>query len=364
MRLGIFLPNWIGDVVMATPALRALRKHYGPQAHLVGVMRPYVAEVLAGNPWLDDAVVYTKTAAGRSENSARQATRRLRAAKLDQILLFTNSFRTAWMAWRSGAPRRVGIRGEGRGLLLTRRLAQPKNPLTGLPLATIDTYLELASAVGCPPEPPRLELATTPADEQAADGVWQRLGLPPGREVVVFNTGGAYGNAKNWPAEHFAALAQRVAADWGFSVLVNCGPKERDTAREIVARAGDRRVVSLAEERELPIGLTKACIRRARMLVTTDSGPRYLAIAFDRPVVTLFGPTDPRLTETHYDRETCLSLALECQPCMARTCPLGHHRCMRDLSVETVCGAVARFLAAGAAEHAALASRGVLAPEH
>ena len=110
---------------------------------------------------------------------------------------------------------------------------------------------ELATSLGCPPESPRLELATTPADETAADDVWQRLGLPAGRDVVVFNTGGAFGSAKNWPAEHFAALAARIAADWNLSVLVNCGPKERDTAREIVSLAADPRVVSLADEREL-----------------------------------------------------------------------------------------------------------------
>jgi heptosyltransferase-2 len=136
-------------------------------------------------------------------------------------------------------------------------------------------------------------------------------------------------------------------------VLVNCGPKERDSAREIVALAADRRVVSLAEERDLPIGLTKACIRRARLLVTTDSGPRYLGIAFERPVVTLFGPTDPRMVETHYERETCLSLGLDCQPCMKRVCPLGHHRCMRDLTVDRVYAAVAQHLEAARMEHVA-----------
>ena len=290
---------------------------------------------------------------GPGECSGWQAIGRLRAARLDQILLFTNSFRTAWMAWRSGTRQRVGYRGELRSLLLTKRFSLPTNSHTGLPLATLDGYLQLAMSLGCPPEPPRLELATTSADEATADGVWRRLGLPAGRDVVMFNTGGAFGSAKNWPAEHFAALAQRIATDWNLSVLVNCGPKERDTAREIVARAGDRRVVSLAEERELPIGLTKACIRRARMLVTTDSGPRYLGIAFDRPVVTLFGPTDPRLVETHYEQETCLSLGLECQPCLERVCPLGHHRCMRDLSVDAVYEAVAKHLDAKSAEHAA-----------
>jgi heptosyltransferase-2 len=80
------------------------------------------------------------------------------------------------------------------------------------------------------------------------------------------------------------------------------------------------------------------------MLVTTDSGPRYLGIAFERPVVTLFGPTDPRLVESHYERETCLALGLNCQPCMKRECPLVHHRCMRDMSVEMVYEAVRKML--------------------
>jgi len=352
MRLGIFLPNWIGDVVMATPALRAVRNHFGPEAHLVGVMRPYVADVLAGDEWFDNRVLYTKRSR-QPEFSSRQAIRRLRAAKLDQILLLTNSLRTAWIAWRSGAPRRVGIAGLGRRLLVNRPLAKPTDRETGLPLPTIDSYLHLASAVGCPPEPPRLELNTTPADEQAADAAWQRLALPPGREVVVFNTGGAYGDAKSWPAEHFAALAERIAADWGCSVLVNCGPAEREAAQEITARIGSKRVVSLADEPELPIGLSKACIRRARMLVTTDSGPRFFGIAFGKPVVTLFGPTAAQHTVTHYDRETCLSIELDCRPCMERTCPLGHHRCMRDLSVDFVYRAVCRQMAVEPAEYAA-----------
>jgi lipopolysaccharide heptosyltransferase II len=347
MRLGVFLPNWIGDVVMATPALRALRKHFGPEAHLVGVMRPYVAEVLAGESWFDETVVYAKQSAPDAL-SGREAVLRLRAAKLDQILLLTNSFRTAWMAWRSGALRRAGIRGEGRGWLLTERTKQPIDAATGLPWASIATYLHLAEAIGCPAEPPRLELATVPADERAADAVWQRLGLPRGDDVVIFNTGGAFGSAKNWPVEHFAELAQRIVADRKLTVLVNCGPKERDTARAIVAQASDPHVVGLADETELPIGLTKACIRRTRLLVTTDSGPRYLGIAFERPVVTLFGPTDPRLVESQYERETCLSLGLKCQPCMKRSCPLGHHRCMRDLTVDRVYAAVATHLDANA----------------
>lgn len=377
MRLGVFLPNWIGDVVMATPALRMLRTLAGDQGQLVGIMRPYVADVLEGTNWFDMQVLYDKPR-HRFQLVSDEALRKLRAARLQQVVLLTNSLRTAWMAWRSGARERIGYVGQARSWLLTTRLHQPPKQ------TTIDGYLMLAQAASnilkptttTPSRPAshkpasrfhhdtsellpsraddrRLELATTPADEQAADAVWRQLRLPHGDHVAIFNPGGAFGEAKHWPPEHFAELARRLVEQHDLSVLVNCGPAERDAARHIVARAGSSRVVSLAEFEKLPIGLSKACIRRARLLVTTDSGPRFFAIAFNRPVVTLFGPTDPAATATDYQYETCLWLSLDCQPCMQRTCPLGHLRCMRDLSVDQVFAEVTRRLEAAPNKNAA-----------
>jgi heptosyltransferase-2 len=354
MRVAVFLPNWIGDVVMATPAIRALRKLVGPNGHLTGVMRPYVAEVLAGTHWLDSQIICVKPKS-RLRVAANDVYQALRAERLDRVVLLTNSTRTAWIAWRSGARQRIGFKGQGRSWMLTHRVAARRIGADGVRISTIDGYLRLAETAGCQPEPPQLELATTPADERAADAVWQRLRLPPGNKVVVMNTGGAYGAAKIWPAEHFAELANRIVGRRGdsLSVLVNCGPAEREIARDIVARSGSPRVVSLADCEQLPIGLTKACVRRSRMVVSTDSGPRFLGIAFGKPVVTLFGPTDPAATATHDKREMSLSLSLDCQPCMERVCPLVHHRCMRDLTVDRVYAAVSRSLDAPAAEDAA-----------
>jgi heptosyltransferase-2 len=254
-------------------------------------------------------------------------------------VLLTNSLRTAWMAWRSGARERIGYVGDARRLLLTTRVRQTRF-CNHAPLPTIDGYLQIAAAAGCSATDRRLELATTPADEQLTERVWNELGLPAGERVILLNSGGAYGAAKHWPAEHFAQLARRIVARGKFWVLVNCGPAEREIAREIVARAADPHVVSLAQRADLPVGLTKACVRRSRLIVSTDSGPRFMAIAFGKPVVTLFGPTDPAATATHYALETCLSLKLDCQPCMERTCPLQHHRCMRELPIERVYAAV------------------------
>ena len=348
MRLGVFLPNWVGDVVMATPTLRALRKFVGSDGQIIGIMRPYVAEVLAGTTWLDEQVIYDKSA-NRFGFPSRALYRELRSARLDRVVLLTNSMRTAWMAWRSGATERIGFRNEARSLLLTKRIRQPRAP-DGGPLPTVDGYLHLAAAAGCAPEPPRLELATTADDERAADAVWQQLELPEGDRVVILNSGGAYGAAKQWPAEYFAELARRIVSGGVLRVLVNCGPAEREIARAIAEMANDSRVVTLADFEQLPVGLTKACIRRSRLLVSTDSGPRYFGVAFGRPVVTLFGPTDPLRTQLPYERETSMSLSLDCQPCMERTCPLGHHRCMRELTVEMVHQAVNELLEKDAAE--------------
>jgi heptosyltransferase II len=342
MRLGVFLPNWVGDVVMATPALRSLRKLAG-EGQLVGVMRPYVAEVLGGCPWFDETILYAKKA--KDAELAWLAVRgKLRDAKLDAVVLLTNSLRTAWMAYQSGAAERIGTAGNLRSPLLTTKVYMPRRGWRAAPPPTVLGYLNVAQAAGCAPEPATLELATTAADEAAADGVWQRLSLPRERQVTVFNTGGAFGAAKDWPAEHFAALARRIAVERGMHVLINCGPAEREAAGGIAAAARHPQVMSLADEPQLPIGLTKAAIRRAGLLVSTDSGPRFFGVAFGVPTVTLFGPTSTEFTRTYAAHEVSVSLGLDCQPCMARQCPLVHHRCMRDLSVERVYAAVEQAL--------------------
>ncbi|MDC0936024.1 glycosyltransferase family 9 protein [Pirellulales bacterium] len=334
MNIGVFMPNWVGDVVMATPAVRALRKLVGA-GRLIGVMRPYVAEVLDGAEWFDHVVLYAK----RPENAElawKNAKRRLQANNLDVAVLLTNSLRTGWMAWQSGAKERIGMAGNLRSPLLTTRVYAPRKGRRAQHLPAIDSYLQLATAAGCPPETPTLELATTDNDREAAEQAWRQLGLPSNAPVAVFNTGGAFGAAKDWPADHFAQLAGRLVRGSDIHVLINCGPAERETARNIVAAADHPRVTSLADIEQLPIGLTKAAIRRSQLLVTTDSGPRFFGIAFGVPTVTLFGPTNTEWTRTYNGSETSLSLNLDCQPCMSRVCPLKHHRCMQDLSVDRV----------------------------
>jgi heptosyltransferase-2 len=333
MNLALFLPNWVGDVAMATPAMRALRKHAG-QGRIVGVMRPYLADVLAGTTFLDECIPYDP----RSPDvrlRGRQVAQCLRANRPDVALLFANSWRTAFLAWRSRARLRVGYARDGRGWLLNQPLRPRRKGFRFVPTPFVDSCLELAYAVGCPTEPPTIELATLPEDEARADAVWNRLGWPRGERVVVLNPGGAYGSAKHWPAEYFADLASRLAAGRKTKVLVLCGHTEQKTAERIAQASGHAGAAALAAG-EPGLGLSKACVRRASLLVTTDSGPRFFARAFGVPAVVLFGPTHVAWSDVHDPLEHHVQLAVPCGPCQKRVCPLGHHRCMRELTVDRV----------------------------
>ncbi len=342
MTIAVFLPNWIGDVVMATPALRALRNRY-PDAQIVGVLRPYVADVLAGTHFLDEQLFYDPRAREASLGSW-SLVKRLRERRPEMAVLLTNSLRTGLLAWLSGAPRRIGFVRYGRGMLLTDKLYHLRAEGKYVPSPVLDDYLRLTYAAGCDQESARMDLGTTLDDERGADLVWRQLELPRGERVVAFNSGGAFGAAKLWPTEYFAELAQRVAESLGYTVLVVCGPSERRIADRIVQGADHPRVKSLADA-PLSIGLTKACIRRSRLLVSTDSGPRHFAAAFGVPVITLFGPTHIAWSENHFPGSIHLQEDVPCGPCQERVCPLRHHHCMRELTVDRVYTTIAAQLA-------------------
>lgn len=348
MKIGVFLPNWIGDAVMATPTLRALRSRAGNASTVIGIMKPHIASLLEGTPWLDECWHYDRLSEDPSQRFRAVAWQLFRA-KLDVAVLLTNTRNTALLAWLGRARERVGYVRNRRGPLLTRKLYPQVRDGHFVPCSTLDYYLALAYAVGCPPEPPRLELATTPGDESAADRAWARLGLRTDGRVVTFNASGAFGAAKIWPGEFFGELARRIVTNLDHHVLVLCGPEERERAAGIVRRAAAPGVASLANQ-SVSIGLTKACVRRSRLLISTDSGPRHFAAAFGVPVVSLFGPTHAAWGDNHYGKDTILRIPVDCGPCQQRTCPLGHHKCMRDLTVDMVYGAVRGHLEARAAE--------------
>ena len=335
--IALFLPNWVGDVVMATPAVAAVRRHF-PHSRILGVCTKYVAETVAGSPRFDRILAYDK-------RKPLDLIRELRREQADAAILFPNSFRAALLARLGGCSRVVGFARYFRDALLSDRF-YPHRDDRGRPKPSpvIDDYNRLAMALGAPDPGHRMELFTTAAEEGLAAQAWATLGLARYRTVVGLNPGGAFGASKHWP--HFGELARQFATRRGAGVLVLCGPTERDEANRIVAAANHPNVTTLASL-SLSLGLTKAVVKRLNLLVTTDSGPRHFATALGVPTVTLFGPTHVAWTRTFASSEWHLQLGLDCGPCQRRTCPLGHHRCMTDLSPATAFAAADSALPSG-----------------
>ncbi len=309
LRLLVVLPSWLGDVVMATPALRLLRDRLRG-SFIAGLVRPEMRGVLSGTDLLDEMHADRKGGVMGPKHVAA----RLRPRRYDSALLLTNSFSSALAARVAGIPRRIGYDRDARGLLLTHPIrALERDGSTALrrrwaPVPAVRYYLDAAcellrcAGIDPPPMPDEpaalptgivLERATTPEEEHAADVLLERAGLAPDAPFVVVNPGGN-DPAKRWPADRYARLARRLASTHGLAALVNGSPVERDLAAEVCRAAGSGAVA--LPELGVSIGSLKAIVRRARLMVTNDPGPRHLAAAFGTPLVSLFGPTDHRWT--------------------------------------------------------------------
>ncbi len=338
------LPNWVGDVVLASPALAAVRERFRG-AHVAFLCRRYVADVVRDSGWMDELIFWPDGGAD-SPAGFWGLTGRLRAGAFDLAIVLPNSFRSALAVWLGRAGRRVGYSRDGRGFMLNDRLRPERNGRGFKPVSMLDYYNALAERVGCVRVGRRLTLAYGAADEAATE---ERLGpFDRGRPLVVLNPGGAYGTAKLWPAERFAAVGDELVRAYGARVIVSGTPKEAAIAEQM--RRAAREPMEFCFEPPLGLGPLKSLMRRADLLVTNDTGPRHYAIAFDVPVVTIFGPTNPAWTETNFPRERKVMLALECQPCQEKLCPLGHNHCMVQLEAGRVLAAARELLDARLAE--------------
>jgi len=340
-KILVVLPNWVGDVVLATPTLRALREGFAG-AHIAFLIKPYVRDLLAGSDWADEVIHWR---GGRSPRDRRRSflgqVGDLRRREFDLAVLLTNSFRSALLATLTRAKRRVGYDRDGRGMMLTDRLVAHRVKGKFVPISMVRYYGAVADYLGCRPDWDRIELFTEPAEEAAIDDLFGQHKIQVGRPVVVVNSGAAFGSAKCWPPERFGAVADRLVARYGAQIIVPCGPKELEIIQAIRHEMSEPAV--FLDDPILPLGHLKALIRRADLLLTNDTGPRHFATAFGRPVVTVFGPTDPAWTETAYAAERKMSVPVDCGPCMKRRCTTDH-RCMTRVSVDDVFAACAELL--------------------
>lgn len=333
-EVAIFLPNWVGDAVMATPLLRALREGLDQRVRLVGVCKPVIGALLQGTQWFSKYLfippVNDTGILGRFE-----IVRRLRIASFDTAILLPNSFESAFIARLSGFKKIVGYGRDGRSFLLTHPLVAPRDGRKWQAISPVDYYLRIADYMDCDSGDRRMELGLTPMDLFLYRKFWLRTGFSADRHTIVINNSGAFGGSKHWPDRYVLDLAL-VLANSDCQVILHCGPDERVASNAIACKLNSPKIQSMGIMDYLPIGLSKSVLANASLVVTTDSGPRHIALAFNKPVVTLFGPTDYQWTRTYNVSESVLAEELPCRACWKRQCPLGHHNCMVNLSVEKV----------------------------
>jgi len=337
-KILVVQPSWVGDAVMATPTLRAIRELY-PSAHISYLIRRYVKDLYAGMPWADQFITYrTGKSHSKTGKGLFDLATRLRSAKFDLAILLPNSFKTALICKMAGIPRVVGYERDGRGFLLTDKLLPVKERGKFVPTPIIKSYLGLARYMGANQCDLKMELFVTPSERREAEQVLTRCGLDadtmrPGRAaqppLVLLNPGAQYGAAKCWKPEYFANLADRFIDELGATVMISAAPKERPIV-EAIKRSMSHAPIDLSNK-GMTLGSLKEIVRRCDLMVTNDTGPRHIAAAMNVPVVTIFGPTFPEWTEIYYSLERQVAVKVFCGPCQRKVCPLDH-RCMTRLS--------------------------------
>ena len=332
-RLVILSPNWLGDAVMALPAIADVRRA-APGASITIAARPAIAPLFQLVPEADATLVLATPPAIAGGFGWRALGAELAGGGFDAALLFPNSMHAALLVSRAGIPERWGYRTGWRGRLLTRAIPRPSG------LHQVSSYQHLADALGFPAGPSQPRVRVPPEATSAATRLLSADGWDGVAPLVAFAPGAAYGGAKRWPPSYFGELAAAFAADGVRGVMVGSAA-DAPTAAEVARHAGPARVIDLVGRTDLSTlaGVLALC----RTLVTNDSGAMHLAAAAGVRVTAVFGPTDETATRPLGETHAILTHPVWCRPCMLRECPLDH-RCMRGVGVADVLASARRAL--------------------
>jgi heptosyltransferase-2 len=321
--------NWLGDAVMSLPALRALRTNF-PDARISVLARPWVASLYEGERSIDAVIPLTVEAGPRDWAAKWRLGSLLRREGFDLAVLLPNSFESAGIVWLSRARRRVGYARDGRSALLTDAIAPP---VAGeIPAHERYYYLELLRRAGLIhgplPDVNEILLDGLDAARQRGQKLFAARGIA--LPVIGVSPGAAYGGAKRWLPERFAAAAREVAAQNRASIAIFGSTSERELCEAVAKESGGLNLAGATTLREF-IDMTAAC----RLCIANDSGAMHIAAATGVPCVTVFGPTDEVATGPVGPSARLVREPVDCAPCRLRECPIDH-RCMTRVTVDRV----------------------------
>jgi len=328
-------PNWVGDLVMCTPALRSIRKRF-PDATITAIVRPAIKQVIEYLPFIDAIIEYDKRR-DRGIKNYLSFIKKLRSKHFDLGIALTSSFSSALLLFLSSIPIRVGYNRNGRGFLLTSKKEPLRENGKIVPTNKVQLYLGLSDFLGCTELSTRPELKTSSSAEAWVDRFFAEHSIKDRDFIVGIIPGSSFGPSKCWKEESFAKVADALIKIYGARILILPGPGEIERAHAIMQKMKESPVDM--DDTIVPIDILMALIRRCSLLITNDTGPRHFAVAFDKPVIVLMGPTDSRHTDCNLEKTIILQEKVDCGPCHLRECPTDH-RCMILIIPEKVLTAV------------------------
>jgi heptosyltransferase-2 len=326
-RFLVIAPNWIGDAVMAQPLLQLLKRDH-PQVKIDVLAPAWVAPVLRAMPEVDQILETPFKHKALQLGERWRYARMLRKNHYAAAYVLPNTLKFALLPWMAGIKKRIGYKGESRyGLINIMHFDDKQHPR---PMVPFYAALARAPSPAILPDLPKPQLQVSETQQRA---VLEALGLQPGHPVICFAPGAEFGNAKRWPTSHFSKLAQQITNSLPEAQIVLLGSsKDSDVCDEIKKQCSH--VHHLAGKTSLDQAV--ALIASASAVVSNDSGLLHIASALNRPVIAIYGPTDPDHAPPFSSIAYSLSLHLTCAPCRQRECPLQHHDCMQKLSAEQV----------------------------
>lgn len=336
----IRMPNWIGDLVMATPILADVRNKF-PSASITAMCRRPLCDLLEKDPSIDEIFCFTKPENGFLRRENRDIISKIAAGKFDLGILLTNSFSSAWWFWQGHVKRRIGKAKSFRNLLLTDCVELPEKGTEH----EVITYKRLLAPLGIPISSTAPELFFDAAEIEASKELLMQRGYIRGRTLIGINVGASYGSAKCWPPEKYRALATDLLSDTNLFVVFFGDLSTASLVKEIVRGLSPRAIdiAGVTSLRELG-----CLIQDCNVLVTNDSGPMHIGAAVGTPLVALFGSTEPNATGPYGYPESVIHKRPPCSPCFERVCPMENFRCMEEISVQEVTSLVRAKLRQGA----------------
>ena len=323
--------NWIGDAVMTTPAISAIREHF-PHAEIAILANALVSQLFSHHPGIDTIITFDRQGKHHGIAGRLRLAAELRKHAFDLAVILPNSFDSALVPWLAGIPARIGKGSDGRTLLLSGRYNAAKG---SPPCHEVEYYLNLMHCFGITGSSTHPHLFITSAEESRASALLAESGIQSDDFVLGINPGASYGSAKRWYPDRFAQVARRLADEWSAKVVIFGGPGETGIATDIESRLEGTsvNVAGKTTVREL-----MALIKRCNFFITNDSGPMHIAAAFDVPLVAIFGSTDHTGTSPYNSKSVVVRNNVECAPCKLRECPTDH-RCMTTVTEESVINA-------------------------